>query len=154
MIDRSSRGTSHGVPLYGGPGLAKGAPRMVMEFHDCLLSVLTPRRRVDCSIAAVIPARPVTMCGEIHALWSLRSYNKIVVLEHVRILNAADAQRVRQRQMISCGKDAVWRSIAKPPKTCWPTCTVSQQRDVPDCNDSGNHLQEFSRAASGNGVRH
>ena len=31
---------------------------------------------------------------------------------------------------------------------------MSQQLGVPDCNDSENHLQEFFRAASGNGVRH
>ena len=54
----------------------------------------------------------------------------------------------------SCSKDVVWRSIAKSPKTFWPTCTVSQQLGVPECKDSEHHLQEFSRAASGNGVRH
>ena len=51
------------------------------------------------------------------------------------------------------GKNAVWRSVAKSPKTFQPTCTVSQQLGVPDCNASENHLQELSRTASGNGVR-
>ena len=57
-------------------------------------------------------------------------------------------------QVISCGEDSVWRSAAKPPKTFCPTCTVSQQLGVPDCNDSESHLQEFSGAASGKGIRH
>ena len=91
--------------------------------------------------------------------WNLKIRSR--VLKHFRILNAADAERFHEAFKTSSWfravKTPLWRSVAKPPKTFWPTwvtCTVSQQLGVPDCNDSDNYSQEFSRAASGNGVRH